>query len=63
MNSEKISAGKAVQTYGNKGVYIYLCTVKPILKIKDTLVKSEYYITFYTICHFVVLFSNICNRY
>jgi len=35
--------------------------VKPIFEVKDTLVKSVYYITYYTICHFVVLFSNICN--
>ena len=46
----KIGADKAYFSYGCNCNYIYSCTVKPydILKVKNALAKSLYYVTEYT---------------
>jgi hypothetical protein len=70
-NSEQISAGKDVLPYGNKWIYIYLCTVNPVFKVKDTLVKSVlhlilHHMPFCCVVLCIGIFQSqlyICNEY
>lgn len=57
VNSEQISAGKAVLGISK---FTFTCVLWNHF-LKDTLEKSVYYITYYTICHLVALSSSICN--